>query len=113
MKHTKLFEEFINESALDLPIGMEQFQKDEREEGKQADIYLATFSGKTFKAQSTDKTWDDGVPVTKNFTRGGYKDVTIKGQHYIIDTPTFWYFRVGRVWYAVKRADYGTPPFEY
>ena len=31
MKKIKLFEEFINESALDLPIGMEQFQKDERE----------------------------------------------------------------------------------
>jgi hypothetical protein len=112
MKHTKLFEEFVNEGN-EMPIGLEAFAKDEKSEGKPAEIYLATFSGKTFKAQSTDKTWDDGVPVTKNFTRGGYKDVTIKGQHYIIDTPTFWYFRVGRVWYAVKRADYGTPPFEY
>lgn len=113
----KTFEQFINEmneSALDLPDGMEQFQIDERGEGKQADIYLATFTGRGFKAQSTDKTWDDGVPVTKNFTRGGYKDVNIKkGQHYIIEGETFWYFRIGRTWYAVKRADYGTPPFEY
>lgn len=113
----KTFEQFINEmneSALDLPHGMEQFQIDEREEGKQADIYLANFTGKGFKAQSTDKTWDDGSPVTKNFTRGGYKDVNIKkGQHYIIEGDTFWYFRIGRTWYAVKRADYETPPFEY
>lgn len=110
----KTYEAFINESALDLPYGMEQFQIDERGEGKQADIYLATFTGRGFKAQSTDKTWDDGVPVTKNFTRGGYKDVNIKkGQHYIIEGETFWYFRIGRTWYAVKRADYGTPPFEY
>jgi hypothetical protein len=113
---TKTFEQFIsemNESVLNLPSGMEQFQIDERGEGKQADIYLATFDGSSFKAQSTDKTWDDGVPVTKNFTRGGYKDVKVKGQHYIIEGDTFWYFRIGRTWYAVKRADYGTPPFEY
>jgi hypothetical protein len=113
----KTFEQFINEmneSALDLPHGMEQFQIDERGEGKQADIYLANFTGRIFKAQLTDKTQDDGVPVTKNFTRGGYKDVNIKkGQHYIIEGDTFWYFRIGRTWYAVKRADYETPPFEY
>jgi len=114
MGKLKTYEAFLNESALDLPYGMEQFQTDERGEGKQADIYLATFTGRSFKAQSTDKTWDDGVPVTKNFTRGGYKDVSIKkGQHYIIEGDTFWYFRIGRTWYAVKRADYGTPPFEY
>lgn len=119
MKKFKTFEQFVNEnirvdeSALDLPHGMEQFAKDEKDEGKQADIYLAKFSGKSFKAQSTDKTWDDGVPVTKNFTRGGFKEVKISGEHYIIEGNTFWYFRVGRTWYAVKRADYGTPPFEY
>jgi hypothetical protein len=112
----KTFEQFLNEmneSALDLPPGVEQFANDEKEEGKQADIYLATFDGRSFKAQSTDKTWEDEVPVTKNFTRNGYKNVSIKGQHYIIEGDTFWYFRVGKNWYAVKRADYGTPPFEY
>ena len=112
----KTFEQFLNEmneSALDLPPGLEQFANDEKEEGKQADIYVATFDGRSFKAQSTDKTWDDGAPVTKNFTRNGYKNVSIKGQHYIIEGDTFWYFRVGRNWHAVKRADYGTPPFEY
>ena len=109
----KTFEQFINESALTLPHGMEQFANDEKEADKQADIYLATFDGRSFKAQSTDRTWDDGVPVTKNFTRNGYKNVSIKGQHYIIEGNTFWYFRVGRIWYAVKRADYDTPPFEY
>jgi hypothetical protein len=114
MKRIKLFEQFVNEeSALNLPEGMEQFQKDEKEEGKKADIYLAKFDGRSFKAQTTDKTWDDGVPVTKNFTRGGYKSVNPKGEHYIIEGDTFWYFRVGKMWYAVKMADYGTPPFEY
>jgi hypothetical protein len=114
----KTFEQFVNESianesALNLPIGVEQFANDEKDAGKQADIYLATFDGRSFKAQSTDKTWEDGAPVTKNFTRNGYKSVSVKGQHYIIEGDTFWYFRVGRLWYAVKRADYGTPPFEY
>lgn len=114
MKRIKLFEQFINEeSALNLPEGMEQFQKDEKAEGKKADIYLAKFTGRSFKAQTTDKTWDDGVPVTKYFTRGGYKSVSPKGEHYIIEGDTFWYFRVNRTWYAVKMADYGTPPFEY
>lgn len=114
MKKLKTFEAFVNESALTLPYGMEQFQKDEKSEGKQADIYLAHFDGRSFKAQSTDKAWDDGVPVTKYFTRGGYKSVSIpKGQHYIIEGDTFWYFKVKNTWYAVKRADYGTPPFEY
>jgi len=113
MKYIKLFENFLNESALNLPDGMEQFQKDEKEEGKKADIYLAKFDGKSFKAQSTDKTFDDGTPVTKNFTRGGYKDVKIKGDHYIIEGDTFWYFRVDKTWYAVKQASYQTPPFEY
>jgi|DEB19_MinimDraft_2_1074335.scaffolds.fasta_scaffold00183_3 hypothetical protein len=112
----KTFEQFLNEmneSALNLPLGLEQFANDEKEAGKQADIYLASFDGRSFKAQSTDKTWEDGVPVTKNFTRNGYKSVSVKGQHYIIEGNTFWYFRVGRIWHAVKRADYETPPFEY
>jgi hypothetical protein len=102
----------FNESA-NLPKGLEQFAADEKAEGKKAEIHLAKFTGKTFKAQSTNKVWDDGVPVTKNFTRGGYKSVTIKGEHHIIEGDTFWYFRVGDMWYAVKMADYGTPPFEY
>jgi len=112
MKKVKLFEQFLSESN-DMPNGLEAFAKDEKSEGKSAEIYLATFSGRSFKAQSTDKTWEDGVPVVKNFSRGGYKDVNIKGKHYIIEGDTFWYFRVGKMWYAVKRADYGTPPFEY
>lgn len=105
-------ESVVNEDA-NLPKGLEQMAADEKAEGKKAEIYLAKFTGKTFKAQSTNKVWDDGVPVTKNFTRGGYKSVTIKGEHYIIEGDTFWYFRVGDMWYAVKMADYGTPPFEY
>jgi hypothetical protein len=116
-KMLKTFEQFVNESLIIegvMPIGVEAFANDEKSSGKSVKIHLATFDGKSFKAQLTDKTWDDGTPVTKNFTRGGYKSVSIpKGQHYIIEGDTFWYFRVGRPWYAVKRADYSTPPFEY
>lgn len=127
MKYIKIYEQFINdldkqrtviESVNEskkpaIPLGMEQFQKDEKDEGRQADIYLATFDGNSFDAQSTNKTWDDGVPVTKYFTRGGYKSVSPKGQHYIIEGDGFWYFRIGSTWYAVKRYNYGSPPFDY
>jgi hypothetical protein len=95
------------------PRGIDQFAEDMESDKMNPEIHLATFSGKSFKAQSTDKTWEDGVPVTKNFTRGGYKPTSPKGEHYIIETDKFWYFVIGRMWFAVKRADYGTPPFEY
>lgn len=105
--------ESVNEGDMSMPDGVKEFAADEKSEGKKAEIYLATFDGKTIKAQSTNKTWEDGTPVTKYFTRNGYKDYKIKGQHYIIEGDIFWYFRVGQNWFAVKRANYGTPPFEY
>jgi len=103
----------VNEADAQKPRGIDQFAEDMESDKMNPEIHLATFSGKSFKAQSTDKTWEDGVPVTKNFTRGGYKSTSPKGEHYIIETDRFWYFVIGRMWFAVKRADYGTPPFEY
>jgi len=121
MKHLKTLESFISEGESIITEakeakklhGLDAFAADEKAEGKAAEIYLATFDGTSFKAQSTDKSWDDGVPVTKNFTRGGYKSYSPKGEHYIIEGSTFWYFKIDRTWYAVKQASYGTPPFEY
>ena len=111
LKKFKSFEEFINEGVDD---AINQFAKDEQEQGFDAKIYTAKFDGKSIEAQSTDKKWPDGTPVTKFFTRGGYKKYTIKGEYPVIDSPRgWWYYQVGRNWFAVKKADYETPPFEY
>lgn len=116
---TKTFEEFVNEKnksineASEKPASLIQFANDEKSEGKDAEIYLATFSGSSMDAQSTNKMWDDGVPVTKYFTRGGFKKVSPKGQIWIIESDDWWYFKDKGTWYAIRRADYGTPPFEY
>ena len=111
--YDRVEESKVNEADAQKPRGIDQFAEDMESDKMNPEIHLATFSGKSFKAQSTDKTWEDGVPVTKNFTRGGYKSTSPKGEHYIIETDKFWYFVIGRMWFAVKRADYGTPPFEY
>ncbi|MDB9900118.1 hypothetical protein OAC86_01085 [bacterium] len=89
------------------------FMDDEIKDGNDAQVHIATFSGNSMEAQSTKKTWDDGVPVTKNFTRGGYKTIAPKGKIWILESEKFWYFQDKGIWYAVKIADYGTPPFEY
>ncbi len=98
-----------NESAVN------QFAKDEQADGYDAKVFLGKFDGTTFKAQSTNKTWDDGVAVTKNFSRGGFKDVKLKGEYQLVDSDRGWWYIQGpaSMWYAVKHSDYGTPPFEY
>jgi len=112
--HIPTFDEFINEAVDNMLPGVKEFAAEERSEGKVADIFLATFDGKSIRAQSTDKTWPDGTPVTKFFTRGGYKTYAIKGEHYIIDSSRGWYYyRVGRNWFAVNKGEYSTPPFEF
>jgi len=111
--YVHLYNESIVNEAATKSAGLVQFAADEKAEGKNAEIHLATFDGSGMEAQSTNKTWDDGVPVTKNFTRGGYKRVAPKGEVYIIESDNWWYFTYKAVWYAVKRKDYGTPPFEY
>ena len=96
------------------PRGLEQFAKDMKEEGMTTEIHLGYFDkDNSMQAQSTDKVWGDGVPVTKHFSRGGYKTIRPDGEHYIIETDKFWYFIIGMTWYAVKREKHGSPHFEY
>ena len=65
MKHVKLYEEFVNEASTG---AVDQFAADERADGYDAKVFLGRFDGtKTFKAQVTNKTWNDGTPVTKYF----------------------------------------------
>ena len=59
MKHIKLFEQYINEGAIDLLA-------DEIEDAK---TYDAFSDGNSVQARSTKKTWDDGVPVLKYIAR--------------------------------------------
>lgn len=107
----------ITESTIEegFNTAVNQLAKDEQEEGHDAKVFLGKFDGKTFKAQSTTKTWDDGVPVMKNFTRGGFKEVSLNGEFQLVDSDRGWWYIQGprNTWYAVKQADYGTPPFEY
>lgn len=95
--------------------GVNQFAEDEKSEGYQAEVFLGKFDDRTFKAQSTDKTWDDGTPVTKYFSRNGFKDVKLKGEYQLVDSDRGWWYIQGPrdVWYAVRHKDYGTPPFEF
>ena len=95
---------------------VDQFAADERADGYDAKVFLGRFDGKiTFKAQSTNKTWGDGTPVTKYFSRGGYTDVKLKGEYQLVDSDRGWWYIQGPagVWYAVEHDDYGTPPFEF
>jgi hypothetical protein len=91
------------------------FAKDETADGYDAKVFLGKFDGTTFKAQSTSKTWPDGTPVTKEFSRGGKKDVSLTGEYQLVDSDRGWWYIQGpkNTWYAVKHSDYGTPPFEY
>jgi len=98
----------LNESPIDT------FNDELNDENIKAKTYTAHGTGQTVQAQFTNKKWDDGVPVTKFLTRGGYKTVkTPKGKFKMIETSKFWYYEINRGWAAVSRKDYGTPPFEY
>ena len=115
-KMKKFIKDFVTESILtesEAPSALLKFMEDEIADGTDATVHLATFDGSSMEAQSTKKTWDDGVPVTKNFSRGGYKSVSPKGKIWILESEQFWYFETKGTWYAVKIADYGTSPFEY
>ena len=65
MKKVKLFEQYINESAIDLLA-------DEIEDAK---VFDAFSDGQSVQARSTKKTWDDGVPVLKYIARAPKKSV--------------------------------------
>ena len=112
LNNWRLVEQSTNEAT---ETAVNVFAKDEQAEGYDAKVFLGKFDGKSFKAQSTNKTWGDGTPVTKYLSRGGFKDVTLKGEYQLVDSDRGWWYIQGPrdTWYAVKHADYGTPPFEY
>ena len=62
MKKIKLYEQFVGEA---IETAVNTFAKDEIQDGHDAKVFLGQFDGRTFKAQSTNKTWEDGTPVTK------------------------------------------------
>lgn len=97
------YKELIAE-ALSMPRGMKSFADETG--GK---IQKAGFTGDTLVVEWTDKTWDDGAPVTKGFSRGGKKTINPKGEYYVIETNKYWYWTIDGVWYAQKKS--GTPPF--
>jgi len=105
MKDIKLFEEFINESAIEI------LAKDI--DG--AELYDAFSKGDTVQARSTTKTWDDGVPILKYIARAPKKSVKLPKQFKVVDDTKYgwWYFEIKGTWYGIEKEDYGTPPFEY
>ena len=105
--------ESVNEN-INMPFGLQQLMADEESEGFEAEILIGRFDGNPIKAQSTDKIFSDGVPVMKNFSRGGKKDVRLKGDFHLVDSSRGWWYVYGplKTWYAIKHDDYSTPPFE-
>jgi hypothetical protein len=98
----------LNEDAI------KAFNDELNDENIKAKTYTAQGTGRTVQAQFTDKKWNDGVPVTKFLTRGGYKTVkTPQGKFKLIETGKFWYYEISRGWAAVNRKNYSTPPFDY
>jgi len=77
-------------------------------------VYMATGGG-TAEAQSTTKTWDDGVPVLKFIARARKERVKLpKKFRVVVDEKYGWfyYFDKGK-WYGIDKDKYSTPPFEY
>ena len=76
----------------------------------------ATSDGKTsVKVQSTDKTWDDGVPVLKYIARSSKMNMKLPKKFIVVDDEKYgwWYFEVNGIWYGIDQDKYGTPPFDY
>jgi hypothetical protein len=108
LKENKLTEVYNTEDAT------MAFTDELNDEGITAEIFDAEGDGRSVKAQFTNKKWDDGVPVTKYLSRGGYKSVsTPRGGFRVIETSEFWYYEIDGGWAAVNRKKNGTPPFEY
>ena len=77
-------------------------------------VYMATGGG-TAEAQSTNKTWEDGVPVLKYIARAKKQRVKLpKKFRVVVDEKYGWfyYFDKGK-WYGIDKDKYSTPPFEY
>lgn len=80
-----------------------------------AEVFDAVSDGRSVKARSTTKTWDDGVPVLKYISRSSKSNVKLPKEFKVVDDTKYgwWYFKVGNTWYGIDQDDYGTPPFEY
>ena len=75
--------------------------------------YEAIGDGSTVNAQKTNKTWDDGAPMTNKFGPKGKAKIP-KGKFWLLETKKFWYYELKGTWYAINKREYGTPPgFEY
>tara|TARA_Y100000034_G_scaffold104824_1_gene131650 strand:+ start:195 stop:536 length:342 start_codon:yes stop_codon:yes gene_type:complete len=77
-------------------------------------VYQAYGDGSSVKAQTTNKTWDNGgAPMTAKF--GPTKTSKVpKGKFWVLDTKKFWYYELKGIWHAIKKSKYGDPPgFEY
>jgi len=77
-------------------------------------VYNAVGGGSA-EAQSTDKTFDDGVPVLKYIARAPKKRVKLpKKFRVVVDEKYGWfyYFDKGK-WYGIDKKKYSTPPFDY
>ena len=85
MKHVKIFEDFVNESAIDLLA-------DEIEDAK---VYDAVSDRNSVQARSTKKTWDDGVPVLKYIARSPKKSVKLPKEFKVVDDTKYgwWYLQ--------------------
>lgn len=104
-KYIQLFEAWNTKDPVEL------LAKQEEEDGYTAEVYLGYFDGRRFDAEITDKTWKDGVPVVNTFSDGSAE---LEGQYKLVDSSRgWWYIQGPDEWYAVKKSDYGTPPFEY
>jgi hypothetical protein len=100
--------ESVNEDAV------KSFNDELNGENIKAKTYAATGDGSTIEAQFTKKKWNDGVPVTKELTRGGKKSIkTPRGKFKLIETDKFWYYEINNGWAAVSKKQYSTPPFEF
>ena len=76
-------------------------------------VYKAIGDGSKILTQQTNKTWDDGAPMTNKFRSKKHGKVP-KGKFWVLDTKRFWYYELKGVWHAVSKRDYGTPPgFEF
>jgi hypothetical protein len=81
-----------------------------------AEYHTAFGDGNSVWARSTDKTWDDGVPVLKHIARAKKKQVDLpKGKFEMVEDSKYgwYYFFSNAKWHGIQIKDYGTPPFDY
>ena len=108
MKNVKLFEQFINEDVYQAFLG---------DLDSTAEIIDAYSDGDGVQARSTNKTWDDGVPVLKYISRASKKHVKVpEGELKVIVDHKYgwWYFKTkdGK-WHGISHDDYDRLPFDY